>query len=272
MTRSKYKKQLLAENRFCIYCGGTEPATNVDHMPNKGMFPKDRPGGMEFPSCEGCNQGSKWFEDIASFIGSIRFGVVPGVEHFEGKLLHLQRTHPEVLEELHPTTKQKREARKYKDAEGQDSGALNVTGRIVSSAMLLYGAKLALALHWQETKNVLPVNGRVGVIWHSNANALENEIPPYLFEMLPDGRTLRQGTKQSKHPFLYSSGKTVDTDATAHWAFFGDAFAFNLFVGQTINLGPLPPNQCFSPGCLRISKPATEFERIGWPIGPIKIT
>ena len=111
MARGAKKHAFLSANPFCIYCGGDVRSTTWDHMPNKGMFPKDRPGGLEFPSCEECNHGSKWFEDIASFLGSIQLGT-DGDEiadsHFAKKLSHLQRCHPDVLAELKPSYRQMR--------------------------------------------------------------------------------------------------------------------------------------------------------------------
>lgn len=120
MARNAKKRQLLSENKFCIYCGGSEPSTTWDHMPNKGMFPKDRPGGLEFPSCEKCNQSSKWFEDIASFIGSVQWVASDGsvTQHFEAKLKHLMSNHPDVLEELSPTPSQSRRIREIADLNG----------------------------------------------------------------------------------------------------------------------------------------------------------
>lgn len=99
MARTVKKSRLLALNRTCIYCGGGAASSTWDHMPNKGMFPKDRPGGLEFPSCDECNQGSKWFEDIASFVGSVQLasgGEEKATEHFTNKLSHLVKVHPEI--------------------------------------------------------------------------------------------------------------------------------------------------------------------------------
>lgn len=133
---------------------------------------------------------------------------------------------------------------------------------------MLYGAKLGLALHWAETGKILPNAGRVGVIWYTNEVQYLGGVPQHLFEMLPEQRMLRQGKKTSAYPFSFSSGKATDTDATAHWACFSDAFMYYLFVGQTIDFSILPPDHLFSPGCLQTPKPRPVARGIDWGIGP----
>lgn len=271
MTRGVKRSQLLNQHRKCIYCGGGAASTTWDHMPNKGMFPKDRPGGLEFPSCDECNQGSKWFEDIASFVGSVQLasdGEAKSTEHFKRKLSHLVKVHPEIADELRPTFRQKKQVRKLEHAGAVASAALNLQGPTVSLALKLYGAKLGLALHWAETGIVLPVGGRVGVISYSNEALYRGGVPQHLFEMLPEQRILRQGKKTSAYPFSFSSRKTIDTDSTAHWACFSDALMYYLFVGQTVHSSILPPDNLFSPGCLQTPKPRPIASRFGWGIGP----
>lgn len=271
MARTVKKSRLLALNRTCIYCGGGAASSTWDHMLNKGMFPKDRPGGLEFPSCDECNQGSKWFEDIASFVGSVQLasgGEEKATEHFTNKLSHLVKVHPEIADELRPTFRQKKQMRKLAQAGAEARAALNLQGPTVSLALMLYGAKLGLALHWAETGKILPNAGRVGVIWYTNEVQYLGGVPQHLFEMLPEQRMLRQGKKTSAYPFSFSSGKATDTDATAHWACFSDAFMYYLFVGQTIDFSILPPDHLFSPGCLQTPKPRPVARGIDLGIGP----
>lgn len=267
MARGNRKKQFLINNPFCIYCGGVEAAKTWDHMPNKGMFPKDRPGGLEFPSCEACNQGSKWFEDVASFVGSIRFqNTDRSIEHFTRKMEHLKVNHPEILDEFRPTNRQLRRVRNLSvDDTWESAGVLNLQGELVSKAMLLYGAKLGLALHWGKTKQALSRNEKLGVIWYSNANAFDGNVPQDLFKMLPDKHTLSEGRKVSEHPFLYASGQVPETGATAHWAIFGNAIVYFLFAGGSLNLSLLPKANVFSPGCLQTTKPTPAYTVVPWP-------
>lgn len=272
MVRKVKKNRLLLENPFCIYCGGTAKSTSWDHMPNKGMFPKDRVGGLEFPSCNACNQGSTWFEDIASLVCSIRDDfTVAANNHLEKKLDHVGCNHPEVIEEIRPLPYQLREAAAYQDSAGNTLGTFNLQGKVVSSAMLLYGAKLAMALHWEKTKRILKNGEEIGVMYFTNANEKKKNLPLDLFKLLPDSLELKQGAKKSSHPFFYNSGEASDTGATAHWANFGDAIYYKLFVGGKTDFSILPATNRFSPGCLCTKKPEADSQRVGWGIGPVTL-
>ncbi|MBY6136297.1 hypothetical protein KUV61_10705 [Nocardioides marinus] len=264
-----HKNKFLKDNPFCIYCGGASASTTWDHMPNKGMFPKDRPGGMEFPCCEACNQGSKWFEDIVSALGGIVFNEESdyAAEHFAKRLEHLFKSHPEVRGELSPYRYQAKNATSVMEG----GGAMNLQGPIVSQALLLYGAKLALALHWKKTGLILPSHARIGVICFSNEQLFNGGRPSDLFDHLPEGQELRKGKNKSRHSFLFSSAKAEDSGATAHWAVFGDGIAYNLFVGEKLNVSVLPKENRFSPGCLQIPKPKPVTVHLGWSAGPVSL-
>jgi hypothetical protein len=55
---------------WCIYCGGQNPATTVEHMPPRMMFlGKQRPKGLEFPTCNPCNHGTSHADLVASLLG-----------------------------------------------------------------------------------------------------------------------------------------------------------------------------------------------------------
>src|SRR5436305_316041 len=65
-------KEILQTYPYCIYCGGLEPATTIDHMPPRIMFRgKIRPGGLEFPACRNCNLGTRHSDLVASMMGRL---------------------------------------------------------------------------------------------------------------------------------------------------------------------------------------------------------
>lgn len=270
MAKNTRKKQLLRDRPYCIYRGGGAKSTTWDHIPNKGMFPKDRPGGLEFPSCEACNQGSKWFEDIVSFIGSIRWDNQPedSINHSSNKFRHLLKVHPDAIEEMRPPASANRRARQY----AENASTFDLRGDIVSKTLHLYGAKLALALHWSGTGQILPCGSKIGVYCMSNERRFAKTVPQHLFELIPNHREIRQGKKASRYPFYYSSGTAADTGATAHWATFADALAYYLFVGGTLKFPNATHHNAFTPGYLQTPKPInTRNTSIGWSIGPITL-
>lgn len=255
--RGAERKRILQAHPYCIYCGGNEPATTVDHMPNRGMFPNShRPAGFEFPSCMACNSGSTWAEDTASFIGSIQLeSTKKGVEHFERKLAQMSNNYPAILQSMAPTKQQRNRASNILYGDNETAGALSLSSPVISSAMHLYGAKLAFALHWKETGKIISQRERIGVLWFSNAQAFEDDIPQQLFDLLPDGETLEAGAFHVRDSFEYSSRRTTDSDATAHWVIFGQAFMYMLFVGENLTMNTLDSDQVFRPNCFANSKP-----------------
>src|SRR3954467_2212243 len=74
MGESKQKRRahatLLDSCPWCIYCGGDQSSTTVDHVPPIIMFDqRQRPKGLEFGSCEPCNVGTKHADLVPAMIG-----------------------------------------------------------------------------------------------------------------------------------------------------------------------------------------------------------
>ncbi|MFN8757801.1 MAG: hypothetical protein ACK5XA_03245, partial [Tagaea sp.] len=147
--RRAYTRELLEKHPWCVYCGGTVPAEDVDHVPSKMMFRnKHRPKGLEVPSCRACNAGSSRFEVVANAFGRIGFGDVPKIDslEFERLLLDAEANNPGVLAELRCQKIDTADARRF--GLPHDSGTFATDGPIVSGAMARFAAKLGFALHW----------------------------------------------------------------------------------------------------------------------------
>jgi hypothetical protein len=58
VSRKKRETFFLAHPK-CCFCGGSENATQIDHIPSRACF-DDRifPDGFEFPACDACNSGT----------------------------------------------------------------------------------------------------------------------------------------------------------------------------------------------------------------------
>jgi hypothetical protein len=186
--RARDKKRILKEYPFCVYCGGTRAADTVDHMPPIGMFAKRiRLPGLEVPSCLDCNRNSRVADDVAAFFAATRMsGSESETQHFREKVKAIANNYSHVLDEIEPSYRQEKLARQYLDGLGKGYHAFNVQGPIVSKLMTMFGAKCALALHYAQRRRALPSGGSVGVLWFTNFQALEGEIPQDLFELLPN--------------------------------------------------------------------------------------
>ena len=72
---NRRKQAILSACPNCIYCGGNTLATTVEHMPPRMMFAgKQRPPGLEFAACKGCNHGSSHADLVASLMSRFTFG------------------------------------------------------------------------------------------------------------------------------------------------------------------------------------------------------
>jgi hypothetical protein len=66
------KKRFLINHPFCCFCGGTEAATTIDHIPPKACFPDGYwPDEFEFPACQACNQGSRRDDQLFGFYSQL---------------------------------------------------------------------------------------------------------------------------------------------------------------------------------------------------------
>lgn len=255
---TSYKRKVLNACPKCVYCGSD--ATEIDHMPPIGMFPPGaRPKGLEFASCSKCNRGSSCVDDIASFLGSIsslETTTEAQERFFSRKLSALVNNYPRVALEMMPTTSLLRQSSMVVDANGASCGALDLRGPLVTHAIGLFGAKFAMALYYRSKGEICPKGTKIVVLWFSNFQALNDEIPQQLFETLKDRFALAQGKKTTYGEFEWGSGATTDGKSTAHWVTIRFAFMYYLFVGPDLSVpNSIGAEHVFAPECLRGIRP-----------------
>lgn len=211
----------------CIYCGGENPATTVEHMPPRMMFRgKERPKGLEFASCCFCNEGTRHADLIASTIGRVFPDSTTEMERAEYKQLikAIKNNVPKVLEEMWLEPKAQAFARTRLPT-SLKGGVLRVDGPLVSAYMEAFAAKVGFALHYEASGQILPNGGVVFARWYSNVDQLEGRFPTELTAMLPPPQTLRQGKKEVSDQFQYSFKIAEDHSIGAYVATFRYAFA-----------------------------------------------
>src|SRR5262249_61418480 len=100
--RRKSKQVLLKESPFCIFCGGNESATTIEHCPPRMMFRgKQRPHDLVFPSCERCNSGTSRSDLVASLLGRVYpDGTDMDAADMQKVLQALSNNMPELLQEM----------------------------------------------------------------------------------------------------------------------------------------------------------------------------
>jgi hypothetical protein len=187
--RRKSKQALLRDNPLCTFCGGTEPATTIEHCPPRMMFRgKQRPHDLVFSSCERCNSGTKRSDLVASLLGRVYpDGTDLDTADLRKVLQAVANNVPGLLQEMMLSDAERAAAKM------PVGWALRASGPILTSHILTFGAKLGLALHFELHKRPVPISGVVLPIWFSNAQAVRGEIPANLLAMLPAHRTMTQG-------------------------------------------------------------------------------
>ena len=61
-------------SKLCAICGKM-PATTLDHIPPKGIFPKPRPRLITVPACSSCNQESSKYDESFMVYLSLHVGM-----------------------------------------------------------------------------------------------------------------------------------------------------------------------------------------------------
>jgi len=58
-SRRERRQELLRKHPSCYFCGGANPATEIDHVPPEACFPDGyAPESFESPACKPCNEGT----------------------------------------------------------------------------------------------------------------------------------------------------------------------------------------------------------------------
>jgi len=258
-------KQLLQRFSYCVYCGGVEQATSVDHMPPRMMFRgKFRPSGLEFPACDGCNQGTKHADLVASLLGRLYpdDATELGANDFRKILSAVKNNIPGLLEEMQIGRAGQKLARKKLSIDNE-AGFLRVGGPLVTRYMKTFGAKLGLALHFECFRKAVPRGGGVSSIWYSNVQAAKGEIPPQLLAMFNERWTLKQGKIHVSDQFEYSWVTTVEEQHSLFYAVFRQSFAIasltahdpSEFIGRFSDRFPV-----FRPGDFRVPQAQSTAE------------
>jgi len=67
--RARRRREFLKKHPLCCFCGGTTPATTIDHVPSRQLFNnKGWPEGYEFPACELCNGAARDAEQVVAML------------------------------------------------------------------------------------------------------------------------------------------------------------------------------------------------------------
>ena len=245
------------EQPWCVFCGGTTRGTSIDHVPPRGVFNfKQRPKGLEFMCCTDCADGSRRTDQVAALFARF-YSVSPGTKKHRQELAKIFRAignnAAEVLNEMkieevlpgdHPVRKAFPAAK-----------ATFTFGPIAASYIAAFGARLALALHFEKTHEILPTSGGVFVFSRSNNTLVEEGVPEEFIAMLGPPEALEQGKFSVADQFQYASLQERDGARTAHFIAFRLSFALQAFVvrdfSEIARFVDRVPHNVFRPGFLK---------------------
>jgi len=217
---------MLSNSKGFIFCTGSQAATTIEHMPPKSMFEaKLRPKGFEYPACAECNNNTGHSDLVAALLGRCWPNADTDVARTDLiKLLRaVSNNAPAVLLEMDIGRAGEKMARKRHNIP-DDAHPLRADGPILNKHLQTFAAKLGFALHYEMTGDWIPHGGGVQVMWFSNVQALNGEIPSILVEGLPTPLTLQQGTKSVADQFQYSYAR-AEQDHLLYYASFNLSFA-----------------------------------------------
>jgi hypothetical protein len=254
-------QQMQTKQPWCIYCGGTTHGTNVDHMPPTGVFDlRKRLAGMEYLSCEPCREGTRKMDAVAGLLSRL-YAMKPGTpaitQEIRKCIAGVGRNVPKVLSEMH-VEKDLRGVRHDAHTALPDASAVLSTGSTASSYLTAFGARVALALHFELTREILPAMGGMFVRWLSNHAIVDNEIPEDFLALLGAPQSLKQGRLTLEDQFQYSS-LAEGAERSAHFATFRVSFAIQAFVvrdfAEIEHIVKDYPDKVFRPGFLKVWSP-----------------
>lgn len=236
MSESRTKKRahakVLQACPHCIYCGGEVSATTIDHVPPRVIFHgRRRPKGLEFASCQSCNEGTSKADMVAGLLSR----VAPDATTEEQKselwrmLRETENNVPGLRDELQLDSIELVAARKRVPL-ANAGGFLKTSGPLVSSHMQTFATKLGFALYFEATRKIVPLAGGVTARWFSNVERLDGTFPQTVFDYLLPPQTLRQGKINVADQFAYQWRVTEDEGTAMFLATFRQSFAVLAFA------------------------------------------
>jgi hypothetical protein len=183
MGEAKLKRQahaaILAGHSGCIYCAGTNVATTIEHMPPISAFEgRQRPKGFEFPACEPCNNRTSHSDLVAALLARTWPDADSEIQKKDVKKLlnAVSNNMPQLLHEMNVGRAGEKLARKLHNLP-TDAHPMRANGPLLTHHIHTFAAKFGFALHYEVNGEPVPVAGGVQVMWFSNVQALNDQIP-----------------------------------------------------------------------------------------------
>ncbi|VTU28489.1 hypothetical protein [Variovorax sp. PBL-E5] len=202
----------FAKSKMCIFCGGGVEAATVDHCPPRSIFSHRKwPEGYVFPACNACNSGSKLAENWVAFLSRMHSaaGVVDDEQaEVEMRKLAKPLLKPEVIKAMQLSAAKKRALARHLGV-GPSPGETFADMSLVAipeeaaAAIPVFARKIAKALHFEHTGQIVPSDAAIEHRWFTNYNLIEGKVPAEVFSVPTGIANLRRATVDLSNQFNY---------------------------------------------------------------------
>ena len=248
-SKSQRKKDFLSKHPTCYFCGGETPAAEPDHIPSRVLFDNRQwPEGYEFPACVLCNRATRHDEQVVAMLSrTYPDATTPeGKKEVEERIRAVAHNYPEIIQELLPTVRQKRNAAKKYNIQipNWETSAhvpvLSLKGPLVNKAVTNFGRKLFLALYYKHTGEILTKRSGIAPLWFSNLQIEDDELPRELADLVKKFPTLERSKTNLHDQFFYRYVISDCGNLSVFIAFFRKSFAILGYINKEANNFKLP--------------------------------
>lgn len=232
------KAVAFAKTDMCIFCGGLEMATTVDHCPPRAIFSERKwPEGYVFPACMRCNSGSKESENWIALLSCMHGLDAAETPRIAGEFMRIGRSllKPAILKEMLLSSSAKRQLTRKIGADlepGQTFSEFPLV-RVPSAATAavpVFAAKLAKALHFMHTDRVVPNEAAIEHRWFTNYNSAEGKVPEEIFTVPTGAPALRRGKVDLGGQFNYRFGVANNGELSMFTIWFRSSFCMVVMI------------------------------------------
>ena len=248
-SKTQRKKLFLSQHPICCFCGGETQSAEPDHIPSRVLFDNRQwPEGYEFPSCVQCNRETRHDEQVVAMLSRVYpdADTPEGIKEMQERIRAVAHNYPEILIEMQPTIRQKRNAaKKYNIAmpDGMSSAdipTLSLKGPLVNKAVTNFGRKLFLALYYKHTGEILPKKSGVALLWFSNLQIENGELPREIASLVSNFPKLERCNTNLFDQFFYRYVVSDCGTQAVFVAFFRQSFAILGYVNKDASRFKLP--------------------------------
>lgn len=231
--KANLSRIIRAQDPICVYCG-VSPSIDADHCPPKNIFTsKDRPKGLEFGICKDCHEPTRVIDLIAASYG--RMMPPPRTSEEKADIRKyadaLKNNAPEVARIFATPGYVNNQGMHVSEVKGDD-------GIRMHNAMNAFSGRLALALYREKVGRPAGPDLFIHAHYFTSYEIAADLIPPELFTVLRNPKTLRAGRKEKSNQFLHDSYYDPDDDYFTCLALFRESFACLSVISRDLIAAP----------------------------------